>query len=242
MTYDTQQAGTAENPVEERKAESAAASKEFTKDDVEKMKREKEELEKRLSNNDIEYKRKAEGLKKRIEDLERKEKSGTATHEESMELSAGRQAEAQAAQNNLSPHEVEYVVRERMKGAEFNEKIEKAAQTDAEFKNMLNDPKNQGMFNSDHMYAIRELPNSPAVMKKLISDPRERALMQAKYNDALSRGESSVFVEYINQLSEKLEKSGSRPRASSYTPPPDISDFGDSGQDFDLGKYVSGHR
>jgi hypothetical protein len=241
MSFDAQQAATHEKPVEEKSAE-ISQSKEFTVDDVEKIKRENEELAKRLANKDIEHSRKTEGLKKRIEELEKKEKAGTATHEESMELSAGRQAASEASKNNLSPQEVEFVVQDRMKKKEFSENLKKAEDSDPAFKAMLNDPKNQGKFNDDHAYAMRDLPNAPAVIKKLLSDPREMALMQAKYQDALTMGSSSMFVEYMNKLSEKIEQSTSRPRASSYTPAPDISDFGDSSQDFDLGNYVSSHR
>lgn len=241
MTYDAQPLNPSENPEAVSAPEAASPSKEFTREDVERMRREKEELEKRLSNKDIEHNRKTEGLKKRIEELEKKEKSGTATHEESMELSVGRSAVAQAVTAGITPEQAEVMVQERMKRAELGQKIDKAAETDAEFKSMLQDPKNKGKINSDHEYILRDLPNAPAVLKKLLSDPREMALMQAKYNDAFQYG-SSVFVDYMNQLSEKLEKSSSRPRASSYTPIPDISDFGDSGQDFDLKNFVSSHR
>jgi len=210
--------------------------KSYTQEEVDKI------LKDRLYQKEMENKRKNEKTMKRLEELEAKEKAGTATNSERMELSAGKTAQANAQQAGIPPEAIPYITDEKMAAQQYRDKLMKAADNDPEFKKLASDDKSLRMVSHDQQFFIRDLENAPAVLKKLLTDKKENNLMQAKFQEAIAHGKPSIMVEYINNLSEKLEKSAIKPRASSYTPDADIGDFGDSSQDFDLKKYVSNYR
>lgn len=210
--------------------------KTFTKEEVDAL------IKERAFQKEMEYKRKNEKMQKHIEDLERKVKAGTATHAEQTELSAGKTAQANAQQNGIPPEALPYIMDEKMADVKFKDKLNKATETDSEFKRLATSDESTRLVNPDQMHFMRDLENSPAVLKKLLTDKKENNLMQAKFQEMIAHNRPSIFVEYMNSLSEKLEMSAVKPRASSYTPDAELSDFGDSSQDFDLKKYISGHR
>jgi hypothetical protein len=211
----------------------AQSQKMFTEEEVAKL------LEERLKNKDMENRRKNEKIIKRLEELEAKEKAGTATPDERIELSQGKTAQAQAKGEGIHPDAIPYIIDEEMAKEKFKQNISNAMEKDPEFKALLT-PESKRLVNEDQLFFLRDLPNSAAVLKTLLANKKENNLMQAKFQEMIYSGKPSIMVEYINNLSDKLEQSATKPRASSYTPDPNISDFGDSGQDFDLKKYIAG--
>lgn len=214
----------------------APPSKMFTEEEVKKM------IDERLKNKEMEHRRKTEATTKRIAELENKEKSGTATQEERAELSAGNSAQAQAQNQGVHPDAIPYIVEEEMSKKKYAQSILDAAEKDAQFKTAINDKDSKMLVTPDQHYFLKDLPNAPATLKALLTNKKENNVMQAKFQEMIYKKEPSIMVQYVNDLSEKLEKSSTSPRAPSYSPDANLSDFGDSAQDFDLKKYVEGHR
>lgn len=229
QTQETQEAATQDT-------QAPASPKMFTEEEVTKM------INDRLRNKEMEHKRKTEAVMKRVAELERKEKSGTATAEERTELSAGKSAEAQAQTQGIHPDAIPYIIEEEMSKKKYAQSVVDAAEKDPQFKTLLQDKNSRVLVNSDQEYFLKDLPNSAAVLKTLLSNKKENNLMQAKFQEMIHKREPSIMVQYINDLSDKLEKSSTSPRAPSYTPDANLSDFGESSQDFDLKKYVKDHR
>lgn len=215
---------------------SQVPQKTFTEEEVTKM------INERLKNKEMEHRRKTEAVMKRVEELEKKEKYGTATPEEMTELSAGKSSAAQAQNQGIHPDAIPYIVEEEMSKKKYAQGIVNAAEKDPEFKSALQDKNSNVLVNNDQSYFLKDLPNAAAVLKTLLTNRKENNLMQAKFQEMIHKREPSIMVQYINDLSDKLEKSSTSPRAPSYTPDANLSDFGDSAQDFDLKKYVQGHR
>jgi len=233
-----QQAQTPETPdASSQDAGTPTSPKMFTEEEVNKM------INDRLRNKEMEYKRKTEeAVRKRVAELEKKERSGTATPEERTELSAGKSAEAQAQTQGIHPDAIPYIIEEEMSKKKYAQSVIDAAEKDPQFKTLLQDKNSRVLVNSDQEYFLKDLPNSAAVLKTLLSNKKENNLMQAKFQEMIHKREPSIMVQYINDLSDKLEKSSTSPRAPSYTPDANLSDFGESSQDFDLKNYVKNHR
>jgi hypothetical protein len=219
-----------------QEAGNVTPSKMFTEEEVKKM------IDDRLKNKEMEHRRKTEAVMKRVEELEKKEKEGTATHEERAELSAGKGAQAQAQNQGVHPDAIPYIVEEEMSKKKYAQSVLDASEKDPQLKNALNDRDSKRLVNDDQHFFLKDLPNAAAVLKSLLTNKKENNLMQAKFQEMIYKKEPSIMVQYVNDLSEKLEKSSSSPRASSYSPDANLSDFGDSSQDFDLKKYIQGHR
>ena len=218
--------------------ESPASSpqKMFSEDEVKKM------IDDRLKNKEMEHRRKTEAAMKRIEELEKKEKAGTATQDERTELSTGKGAEANAQNQGVHPDAIPYIIEEEMSKKKFAQAVVDAASKDPQLKAALEDKTSNMLVNQDQAYFLKDLPNPAAALKSLLTNKKENNLMQAKFQEMIYKKEPSIMVQYVNDLSEKLEKSSSSPRASSYSPDANLSDFGDSAQDFDLKKYIENHR
>lgn len=212
------------------------SAKMFTEEEVKQM------IDDRLRKKDMEHLRKMEDVKKRIAELESKEKAGTATPEERTELSTGKGAQAQAQAQGVHPDAIPYLVEEEMSKKKYAQGVKDAAEKDPQFKSALQDPNGRMLVNHDQEFFLKDLPNAAAVLKTLLTNKKENNLMQAKFQEMIYKKEPSIMVQYINDLSDKLEKSASSPRAPSYTPDANLSDFGDSAQDFDLKKYIQNHR
>lgn len=214
----------------------APPQKTFTEAEVKKM------IDDRIKNKEMEHRRKTDAVMKRVSELESKEKEGTATQEERAELSAGKGAQAQAQNQGVHPDAIPYIVEEEMSKKKYAQSVLDAADKDPQFKSAIQDKNARMMINQDQEYFLKDLPNAAAVLKSLLTNKKENNLMQAKFQEMIYKKEPSIMVQYINDLSDKLEKSSTSPRTPSYTPDANLSDFGDSAQDFDLKKYVQGHR
>jgi hypothetical protein len=208
----------------------------FSEDEVKKM------IDDRLKSKEIEHKRKTDAVMKRVAELERKEKEGTATQDERAELSTGKSAQAHAQSQGIHPDAIPYIIEEEMSKKKYAQGVKDAAEKDPQFKAALQDPNSRMLINTDQEFFLKDLPNAAAVMKTLLTNKKENNLMQAKFQEMIYKKEPSIMVQYINDLSDKLEKSSTSPRAPSYTPDANLSDFGDSAQDFDLEKYIKNHR
>jgi len=200
----------------------------------------------RLAKKDMESKRRMEEqrefLEKRIRELESKEKKGTATTAERIELSAGSTAEAKAHNQGIPPEQIPYIVEDEMTKRKYAQKVLEGTKTDPELQAAINDRNARVLVNPDQQYFLKDSPNAVAMLKCLLIDRPENNMMQAKWQEMIHRGEPSIFVEYMNNLSKKLLKSENSPRAPSYTPDANLSDFGDSSQNFELSEYVKNHR
>lgn len=212
------------------------SAKMFTEEEVNKM------INDRLRNKEMEHKRKTDAVMKRVADLEKKEKAGTATVEERTELSTGKSAEAQAQTQGIHPDAIPYIIEEEMSKKKYAQSILDSAEKDPQLQAALKSPNSNVLVNSDQSYFLKDLPNAAAVLKTLLINKKENNLMQAKFQEMIHKREPSIMVQYINDLSDKLEKSSTSPRAPSYTPDANLSDFGESSQDFDLKNYVKNHR
>lgn len=208
----------------------------FSESEVERI------IQDRIKQKDMEHKRKLEDATNRIKELEGKVNSGTATHAEQMELNRGKTSAADAVNQGVPPEAIPYIIDEQMANEKFKQNITSAAEKDPQFKQALMEPGSDRLVNQDQRFFLRDLGNAAAVLKVLMTNKKENNLMQAKFQEMIAHRQPSIMVEYINQLSEKLEKSAVKPRASSFTPDPDVSDFGDSSQDFDIKSHVKNHR
>ena len=217
-------------------ASSVPSTKMFTEEEVKKM------IDERLKNKEMEHRRKTDAVMKRIAELENKEKEGTATPEERTELSAGKGAAAQAQNQGIHPDAIPYIVEEEMSKKKYAQGLMDAAEKDPQLKTALQDKNSRNLVNSDQEYFLKDLPNAAAVLKTLLTNKKENNLMQAKFQEMIYEKKPSIMVQYINDLSDKLEKSATSPRAPSYMPDANLSDFGDSAQDFNLEDHVKNHR
>lgn len=228
-------------------SDEAGSQKVFTEDEhnsivQEKIKERLKNQQKESSRRDEESKAEVKKLQERIKELESKEKSGTASTAEQLELQEGKNAESEAQANSIPAELLPAIVQKKMKSVEFQQKIDAALEKDEEFKKLVNKGNPYEVVPQQMQQFIEHLDNAPAVLKHLFKDPKENALMRSKYADAYRKDEDSIMIEYFNNLSTKIEQGSTRPRPSSFTPNPDISDVGDSAQDFDSRDYVKNSR
>lgn len=207
-----------------------------------------EKIKERLRQKEAEFQRKDKeakesirALQERIGDLEKKEKAGTATPQESLELEKGRQTAEIATEEQVPLSVIPHLVDQTMAKQQYITNMRNALDKDPELKNLIADPNNQKMINDDIHLELQGFDNSPQMIKHILKNKNEANLMVAKYQTAVRKEDRSILVEYMKNLSEKLESSAVRPRASSYSPDPDISNIGDSTHDFDMKDYVKNH-
>ncbi len=226
-----------ENVSPQEAASAAVESQEekrYTSQEVSEM------MEKRLKNKQEEHERKMGELKSRVKELESKEKAGTASLSEQLELSKGQEVAAKVQNPNagIDPSFVPYIVKQEMEKEKFNQKLRGALDKDEEFKKLASAPDADQRVGQEAMDYTMPYDNAPAMLKYLLKDRRESELLNSKLAVANDRRDPSIVVEYLNNLSRQLDKSATAPRPSSYVPDPDLSDMGNTGQDFNLEDYV----
>lgn len=84
-----------------------------------------------------------------------------------------------------------------------------------------------------------DIKNAPAVIKHLLVNKRSQKLMQDKLIGAIQRGDLSDFREYLYKVSDEVEAKSPKAQPSEFDPPPDFSDVGQSGDDFDSENYIA---
>jgi len=227
---------------DQSKSTSAQEEQTFTKTHME------ERIKERLRQKEAEFQRKErdanesiKALKSRISDLEKKERDGTATPQESLELEKGKETAEKAAEEQVPISVIPHLVDQTMAKQQYITNMRNALTKDPELKQMLADPNNQRLINDDIHLELQGFENSPQMIKHILKNKNEANLMVAKYQTTLRKEDRSILVEYMKNLSEKLESNSVRPRASSYSPDPDISNIGDSTHDFDMSDYVKNH-
>lgn len=165
----------------------------------------------------------------RIADLEKKVNAGTATTDEKIQHQQAKNTEEQAQASGIPPEAIPFIVEQQRKNVEFQQKMSDAIEKDQEFKKLSETG------NAIPGFAISEmmhLDNAPAVIKHLLKDKKDHKLMEA----TIESGSKSDFIRFVNDLSSRLESK--KPHPSPYTPAPDVSDIGDSDQDFDIKGYI----
>lgn len=140
---------------------------------------------------------------------------------------------------------------------EFNKKLSEAAEKDPEFKKLAGDtntPQAGLPIHPDLKPEFMHLNNAPAVMKHLMKNEKDHAVLQSMmpplYNTQLMTPEQkqqysmmhmtahTQRLKFFNELSNKLEDNQQQPQPSEYEPDPDFSSQGSGSQDFDLDNYV----
>lgn len=160
-----------------------------------------------------------------------------------MPMQGGMPPQQPAMQSNGQPQltaEEWYSIQQEVeKEKKLKQAIQEAAQKDKEFAALLNDGKGNVVPQS-LAAEMSHLPNPAAVLKQLLKDGKSNAELWALLNDSQTRRVD--VVRFINQLSDKIDNSVSKPHAPNYTPPVDTSDIGDTGQEYDISDLVAEHR
>ena len=125
----------------------------------------------------------------------------------------------------------------------FVEKLKAASEKDKEFEALLMDGKGKVVPDIAAQATMHLGDAAPAVIKQLLKDGKSNGEMMALLDDMqMGMAKRSDLVRFMNNLSDKIESSVSKPHAPNFEPPADLSDIGDTGQDYDVSDLVSSHR
>lgn len=183
-------------------------------------------------------------LQARIAELESAGQPAAGANANSPAMPQGTEPNPQAAGNvpgNSIPAEMIPMIVERKRQAdEFNKKIEDAMKQDEEFKKLATETGFK--VPPEVLMNMQHLDNAPAVIKHLMKNKKANVLMLAELDEAAMANSIVPLIKFVNNVSDQLESVSSKPQRSSFSPAPDLSDAGDSGQDFDISAYVSSKR
>jgi hypothetical protein len=148
----------------------------------------------------------------------------------------GNGASEGAHKNMQMPSEemIDELATRRQKAMDLGNKINEAKEKDPEFAKLSEKSAHGGAIPPYAQASMTHLPNAVAVMKHLLKDPRDYKVVEL----FMKEGDEKGFVQFVNGLSEKLEKTSSKPAPSNYAVIPDMSDAGESAQDFDEASYI----
>ena len=159
-------------------------------------------------------------------------------------LSAANDSVSSSAQNpqaQPAPNQHQYTheqmlayAEQKKKADEFNSKLQEAVEEDSEFKKLVD---TGNPVPAHVLFLMQHLDNSPALAKHLLKDKKDHRLMEA----ADKAGEYQL-VKFLNDLSDKIEKTSTKPGASKFKSAPDLTDVGEAGEDFDLHDYIKNKR
>lgn len=203
----------------------------FSQDEVEQLIRdrtEKERVNSRLKNEENEK------LKRQLEDYEAKLQKGTASADEMQQLDTAKQAAAQGQQQGYTAEQVQSFVSMAMEQKQLETKLQDAYEKDPEFKKLVEENKKTGALSGDEVLATAYLPNSVAVVKHIMKDPKSLAV----YKTAQMRSPTEVMM-VLNNFSDRLSDKQEVAHASTYEPAAPLSDASDESQAFDLKNYIN---
>jgi predicted DNA binding CopG/RHH family protein len=171
-------------------------------------------------------------LNARISELEAKTKAGTATPAEQVEHATGQAAQAQAYQQGIPADQIPILVEREMTRASFKQKLDDALSKDEEFRKLA---ETGNPIPPEAMEAMTHLDNAPAVIKHLLKDKKDYQVAKLSASAGVLE-----YTKFINELSTRLESTASKPRPSPYSHVPNLSDVGESDQDWDMENYIKG--
>jgi chromosome segregation ATPase len=198
----------------------------FTRDEVEEMMKARVA---KTANDARQQREENENLKKRLEELQRKQDSGTATTEERSQLQTAKTAEIQAHQQGYTREEAEQYAMHKMDVADLDKKLTDAREKDPEFKDLLE--KGNKLY-EEEVKLTAGIPNAPAVVKQLLKDRRDLNL----YRAYISSGNLTDVISFLNDMSRKLESTEQKPHPSGYEPSPVLAES--SGDQEDTSDYI----
>lgn len=202
----------------------------FSKEDANKLAQQM--VNERLQRERNLFSKKEAELNARIKELENKKEAGTATPAEQVEHATGRAAQAQAIQQGISPEQIPQLVEKEMSRANFKQKIDDAMLKDEEFKKLA---QTGNGIPGEALEQMIHLDNAPSVIKHLLKDKKDYRLMQLAAAEGIYK-----FTSFVNDLSTRLESTSTKPKPSPYSPIPDLTDIGESDQDWDVENYIKG--
>jgi hypothetical protein len=212
----------------------------FTQEEVEKLIRdrtEKERVNSRLKSEENEK------LKKQLEEYEAKLQKGTATASEIQQLDTAKQAAGNAQMQGFTPEQVQAQVQMAMEQKEMEGKLTDAYQKDPEFKKLVDENKKATEARSPNALSIEEvlatayLPNSIAVVKHLMKDPKSMTVFKTALSRAPYDGGINAMM-VLNNFSDRLSDKQEMAHPSTYEPAAELSDNSDESQAFDLKNYI----
>jgi len=213
---------------------------------VEQLKKSHSVQMKKMRENNEAKERENKLLIERLNDLEKKVNSGTATQNQNLEyqqnLKALGTAEQKIEEGTLNPDMIQAFVKHQMAQEKLADNLKDATTKDEEFKELMQkngqmDPQDQKI----NLYEVSEMAklnikNPSAVVKHLLKNDKDAHIMRLAFeNSAMDNGQS--FANMIYNLSEKIDAKSDSPRPSSYTPAPRMSDAGHS-DDFEEADYI----
>ena len=213
----------------------------FTKSEVEEMmrrrrERDAENLKKQIQENNE--------LKSRLEELESKLQKGTASTEEMSQLQTAKDTAVQGQQQGLSPEEIQARVNFELQKKDFETKIKEAYDKDPEFKKLVDNNKTLNQknapngLNEEDVLTLSYLPNSVAVAKHLMKDPKSMMVFKTAMARSQFDGGISVMM-VLNDYSDRLGAQQETAHASSYEPATPLPETGDESQSFDILNHIN---
>ena len=185
-------------------------------------------------------------LIERVQELEKKVNSGTATQSQNLEyqqtMKAVGDANKSVEEGTLDPSHIQAFVKHQMAQEKLADNIKEATEKDEEFKELMQ--KNGQLGPQDqkvNLYEVSEMAklnikNPAAVLKHLLKNDKDAHIMRLAFeNSNVDNGQS--FANMIYNLSEKIESKSEAPRPNSYTPAPRMADSGHA-DDFDVAEYI----
>lgn len=215
------------------------AEKTFTQSEVESMikartDREREQLRLKHEENER-LKSKMQDFETKLQDLQEKVQTGTATTDETQQLQTAKTAAQQGAREGYSEDELKNIVSWEMQKQAFTNKLMDANKKDPEFSKLVK----EGQKLEEHeVMGLAYLPNGTAVLKQLLKDPKALAVYRAGIQNAPNDNGVAAMT-YLNSLSDRIGATTEKPAPSSFQPAEQLSDASDEDQGFDETDYVS---
>ena len=186
--------------------------------------------------------KRAEGLAKQLNELQKKFDSGRATSEESSEYVSANNIENQARSQGIPPEALPAIIEEHLKIQKLDQSLTSAREKDPELNALVMNPDSPNKVSPEEFMLLKHLDNAPAVLKHLLKDPPDlqtfKAAQRAWGNGEIGNGDGGVaFMTFINNLSRQLDSTAKYPHPPSYTPSVSLDDVG-APDSFNLESYI----
>ena len=219
--------------VNEKSTDEPIEEERFTKADV----------EQRVAGRLAKHSRQEAELRAELAELRQKIQQGTPNANEVAQHRGVQQTQAAAQAQGMSQADIEKLAQHRLNEMQrlqshndFVEKLTAAAKEDPEFAQLVsaegNTANKPNYIPPEALYLFKHLDNAAAVIKHLKKDKKDWTAMDTV-------GSPHEAIKFLNSLSERLESQTRPPGPSEFTPPPDLSDIGNSNQEsFDAASYM----
>jgi len=181
--------------------------------------------------------KKAEGLARQLDELQKKFNSGRATSEQSAEYVGAKNAIAEAKNSGIPPEALPGIIEEHMQIQKLDAALTSAREKDPELNALVSDPESMKKVSPEEFMLMKHLPNAPAVLKHLLTDNLDLQTLKATERAWANDG-GTEFFKFVNNLSRQLDSTAKYPHPSNYTPSPSLDDVG-SPDAFNLETYIN---